>query len=229
MSSMAGLGIADKPQYSLAELRRLDREALVARMNRIDNQTALEIATQLWNRTMTVRNNWMTGRNQRANSMEVMAGRRLAELPALLESMRKIDFGQIVIGKSTMSADRLQELPAIVRLLMGNPYPRDSRHVADHLIRYLDLYIDPHRRLPQHLSYLGLEWISRAGLICIVLRAVLDWPLWTLFVFLSPSMLLGSRMTLSKNLQRLRLLALYVSFTDEFVGEEQQREEVPDG
>ena len=213
--------VAGKPRYTLEDLRRLDQDILRARLSCIDNQTARDIATQLWNRVMACRREMFRqpGKDGRPLSMKNLAGKNFPELPILLENMRLLNFSQIVISKSSMIIDRLQELPALTRLLLPNPYPRHSQHVADHLIRYLDLYINPHKRLPQHLSYLGFECIAWAGMICIVLRSLLDWPIWTLLIFLSPILLLSSRITLTRNLQRVRLLALYISFTDEFVSE----------
>jgi hypothetical protein len=231
MADNAVMFATAKPAYSPQDLRRLNREVLLKRLVWIDNQTAREIATQLWNRTMSARPGLFRnpGSSSRLFGMESMAGRKFDEMPELLEDMRHVSFGQIVIGKSTMISDRLSELPALVRLLMANPYPRSSRSAADHLIRYLDLYLNPHCRMPQHLIYLGLEYFSWAGMLGIGFGSMLAWPLWTLLIFFLPSLLLGSRMTMSRNLQRIRLLALYISFTDEFVEREHHPEDAQDG
>lgn len=230
MTEQTPLSSEGKPGYTPQQLRGITVADLKARIGRIDNQQARNIAYKLWT---LLENHYRNQYGQLAitDSSTVAALNRLPRsgLPRLLEQLRRIAFGDMIADGPQRLEQHLDSLHPLIRFLQPPAKVRHSFDSARHLSHYLEFYVDPARQVPE--SFIR-GWIFTLGML--TSYALPGWLGYLLrdapqrgwiFSGLVQLMILGtflSVLVIAGYGQR-RALALYISFTDEFVdnGEEQ--------
>ena len=227
MTKLTELRCEGKPGHTPEELNSITVADLKARIGRIDNQQARNIAFKLWSLLENQYRN-QYGQLSIKDRHTVSALNRLPRraLPAQLERLRSIDLGDMIADGPQRLEAQLQGLHPFIRFLQPPARVRHSFDSAQHLARYLEFYMDPRRRVPE--SFIR-GWIFGTGmLVSFLLPGWLGYLLhesalraW-IFGGLVLCMIIGtglSAFSLAGFGQR-RLLALYISFTDEFVNDE---------
>jgi hypothetical protein len=216
-----------KPGYTPEQLRDMTVADLKARIGKIDNQQARNIAFKLWS---LLENQYRNQYGQLAisDTHSVAALNRWPRhgLLRLLEQLRRIDFGDMIAEGPQRLEEQLQSLHPFIRFLQPPARLRLSFDSAEYLLRYLEFYLDPARQIPE--SFIR-SWIFTLGMLASYLL-----PAWLIYLLrdaprrgwifsgLVLLMILGtllSVLAIAGHSQR-RAIALYISFTDEFVNDE---------
>ncbi|MCB1218419.1 hypothetical protein KDL44_13600 [bacterium] len=147
-------------------------------------------------------------------------------LLGMLEKLRHVSFRDMVLLDPQQLQEEIESANPLVRLLLPLKRLNDSRHIAEYLADNIDRLPRPHRGIPFRLQKLLNIWSPLAGILLI--------PLFSFWLSIGnvtklalvPATLLylicllcyQSFMTgLIRRRHFQRTLALYISFTDEFV------------
>ena len=235
-------GASAPPRYTEAELDSISSTDLHARLERIDNETAQAIAGRLYSmagierlvmRTIPQAENAESdepvGEDQhwvrQDNSLRLLAAARPQALLNKLRQMEGLDYGMLMVIGPQGIRERLRERPALMRLLSPPIRLELSEDIADALVRYGEFLAAEDGRLPwtQYIPYLPLL----PALLCLAVlfpMTMLPKVFFALPMAIVMLLILGAGRFFSwfTNEDRLRKLALYITFTDEFVVEPEE-------
>ncbi|MCB1221761.1 MAG: hypothetical protein H7A35_14260 [Planctomycetales bacterium] len=214
-----------KPGYDEARLQALTVAELRDRLSRIDNPTALAIATKLWQAMESLFTNQYGSSLMRDEySTWQIAARNRHRLLRRLEALRRVDIGDFLAEGPQRMDMALQHLHPLVRLLRPAQKAKRSEDSADWLLRNLEFVEDPERQFPEGFVR---SWIFGVGMFLTmalpVLLVLLLAPLLeNKVVLLLPTFVILVTGILVSVLQLhgysvVRIMAAYISFTDEFV------------
>ncbi|MEZ5339033.1 MAG: hypothetical protein R3F46_12340 [bacterium] len=219
-----------KPDYTMDALRELDNLDLQRRVERIDNRMAQRIARQLWEEFHRM---WSVDHpegTQQYRSLQFTQRRELLILHAELQRLRGCSFGAMVLEAPQLLRERWDELPALLRLLLRPPAGLNSEQAGRDLLDYSELLTGQSRGIPGVLVRSALRWGSILCLVVIPLLALLAsrWNGNWLILMVAPGILYTFAYMAGiyrvESRQYMLALALFISFTDEFVERHQDGE-----
>jgi hypothetical protein len=235
-------GTIGKPRYTLADLYRIDNIILMKRLARIDNPLAHRIADVLYTRSGI--GGWTNKKwrpdlfmlkdgsvipggeifEERPIKLRKLTGWRPQQLLSLLNRLQQVSFRDLIADGPEAIREKLDTRPALLRLLFPTPRLEKTVHIPGALISQLEFLIGEKRSVP---------WVFLRALIPFIPAVTSFGPILP-FIFrehpnfklamiaMVPSVLLGLFvMSWIQNYDRQRLLALYISFTDEFISAEE--------
>ena len=218
-----------KPAYDLTLLRHMTIGELRERIGRISNQQARHIAVGLWQELAGC---WrgMDARQLRDGATVVQAlGWRPQALVELVNVLRGMDFGQVIMEGPEGMDEFLERLHPLWRIFMPPPRLRRSFDNAKRLSRFLEFYVNPDRSMPAGV----LNWLKLIGGLLVGLAMLYGGmlylktqhqpPPWKLALAGLPAIIVI--IAAGREFQayfRRRVLAIYISFTDEFMDDEKQ-------
>ncbi|MCB1188218.1 hypothetical protein KDL29_13725 [bacterium] len=249
MSNGPSSTTAGKRLYSREDLDRITNQDLIDRMAHIDNELALDIAARIFEkliryvpRATRIEEEREMDYGQGPVSTRVLSplvtiSRMGIVLPGMLVSMLqrfgKISFGRQVAEGPQYLRERLEDADGLGRLESGFSSIRDTSLIADYLISNMEV-LSGERPL---LRWKYLRPVLQVFCFCIMLIALNaifqsrfcnDYPyaMFGLYLLLLVSQAMTSFMLM--NHTKIRMLALYMSFTDEFVAEDDKGEDSAD-
>ncbi|MCB1188229.1 hypothetical protein KDL29_13780 [bacterium] len=232
---------ATKPFYEPEQLRQMTEAELKGRIGRISNPQARHIAIRIWQAiddNFTRKSDYMESRRSfpadwLSFNMEPHADEMLADR---LDELREVEFGKLI----SLGPEQLMQFTAnlnpLWKMFEYRPRPKRTIDTADFLIRYMECLVNPEIRISWGARY-GLHhagMFSAIGLaiglhgIAMTLAAQklhsyavpLTEVLAMLFMFTAA--VLGFLHHEVRTTDKLRQMALFISFTDEFIDDERQ-------
>ncbi|MCB1218423.1 hypothetical protein KDL44_13620 [bacterium] len=233
MTDSAGLRHEGKPSYSMSDLQRITAGELRGRLARIDNPHARAIAERLWKaveRQFTNQYGQLMLKDHHT-LRRMAAGGVQQRLLTRLEELRRLDIGDIVAEGPSRMQQALESLHPFVRFLHPPLSLKHSAESAEHLLRYLEFHENPGQTVPESFRR---SWLFVSGMFAFLIMPMLILVMWIDFVreqrwlvivvmFIAITGVLLSAIQLA-GFGRLRTLSLYVSFTDEFIGMDGERD-----
>ena len=218
-----------KPWYIREDLQMMMIGDLRGRIGRISNQQARHLAVGLWSQVQ---------RCYRGLDRSLLADRRSVaqalawrpnQLLLLLGAMREVSFGSIIMEGPEHMNQYLDSLHPLLALFMPKSSVRRSYDNAARLAVFLEFYINPGQRLPERF----VNWIRLlAGVVIAlgILAADIVYlssvesrhPALIFGLAILPILILIVSGREFQAFQRRRTLALFISFTDEFIDDERQ-------
>ena len=213
-----------KPTYSHTVLESFDSLQLHTRIDRIDNRMAREVAVLIWNEftRMWASDNPDLDPNRISWPLSVLRAVDRKFLYVELDELRRVCIGAMLLESPQLIRERWQELHPLLRMVMRPPAGKDSSNAGRDLVEYHELLTGQTSRVPGFIIRAALRWGAIGCMIILPFLAMLLAPAGTKAGYvLLPSLLYVvlylSVMYRVESRQYLRLLALYISFTDEFV------------
>ncbi|MCB1218415.1 hypothetical protein KDL44_13580 [bacterium] len=210
---------AGKPQYTPRSLSRLTALDLHARLERIDNPLAHEVAAELWTRIlrMSMVPREVIDRQEPGLHVRRMAGGNTGRLLRLLDELRHASLAEAIVADSSGLRELLGEGSLLQRL--GGPLPvLDS---TDKRVEFLLRFLECLKRPPWKTDWQSMERLRGLAHLVLNLGFFVSLAMGgsrTVLPGLAAAALLIIGLLVWKFLyERVRLLALYISFTDEFV------------
>ena len=220
---------AGKPGYSERDLDEIRGSHLRARVGRISNQQARHIAVGLW---QILEGQVTSGRDSPTQLPDNWSLRKLAmeggtQLLLQKDKLQSVDFGDMVVMGPEYMDGFLDNMHPFYRLIVSPPPVKSSFDIAKRLYDYMEFYTNPGQSFPQ-------EFMNKVHLVLLYAFAALaglaermfntngdiDWLLLIIFLIACGLMLLLSFG--HGRARRVRILALFISFTDEFIDDERQ-------
>ncbi|MCB1188231.1 hypothetical protein KDL29_13790 [bacterium] len=218
--------LADKPWYDYEALRHITLGELKTRQWHITNTQARVIAERLWKLT---EDSWDRGRrrgifnrpNDEWTAMRFVSGAS-GSLPHSINDLRGVDFGDLIVEGPERLRECIDRMNPLMRLFKGNPRLRNTEDCADFMVQYLEFIRYPGTSLTMPFLLEVVVWIGMLGSI--------GFWLWlqynggkgnadTVVMATAVLAMLGIRLLGANNdgKARVRALAVYISFTDEFI------------
>ncbi|MCB1188178.1 hypothetical protein KDL29_13520 [bacterium] len=217
--------LSGKPSYAMVKLRQLDNRMLPARLERIDNQMARSIATEVWEEFHRM---WSVDHpegSKQYRSLQYVNERDMQVLYDELERLRQCSFGALVLEGPQILRERWDELHPMFRLLMRPPAGKRSSQAGRDLLDYSELLTGQRNGIPGVLIRNALRYGAILSLVILPLALIASmfWnSSWVSFVPMPGILYLFIYMSVLyrvESRQYMNALALYISFTDEFVEE----------
>ncbi|MEZ5339030.1 MAG: hypothetical protein R3F46_12325 [bacterium] len=225
-----------KPAYTLAKLNSIDLFNLRERKDRIDNPLAREIAEHIWERYWNeLRRRILSGAhghmtNQRIASVlaenrqiDFLCAGRSERVLGYIQNMKQTKLGLIAVEPGVNAKDILQRANPFIKPFINASAPSSSKEMAQFLIDNMELYSTSRPRQPWSITY---QIVNITFGISLSAYIASFFEMFTFSRLLSQLILVPVALSLifyhwAENIQFNRLLALYISFTDEFVGDDQ--------
>ncbi|MCB1188228.1 hypothetical protein KDL29_13775 [bacterium] len=221
-----------KPGYSISDLQDMTVGELKGRIGRISNQQARHIAVRLWQH---VEQDSGGGDSRKSTvsrdhvSVHKIANWNQQALLNMLDQMRKVHFGQLLASDPEAFEDSAskKESNILFRPLWNTA--RTTFNSADKLYRNMERHAYGGRAIPGHVSayfrlIIFLPLLVGAILLGGKLRSQYEIHEGIMFLYaVIFSFAMVGLFYMPMYLLRLhRALALYISFTDEFIDDERQ-------
>lgn len=149
----------------------------------------------------------------------------------MLGRLQHVSFRDMVMLDPQQLQEEIESTNPLLRLLLPQKRLTEARHVADFLADNIDRLPQPHRGTPYRLQKLVIAWLPVLAILAVpavtlAVKAIgysLLTPAFAAVMFVFTLMLIRSMLAgLIRRRHFQRTLALYISFTDEFVGEDQE-------
>ena len=235
MGQASGITFREKPLHSVQSLQGITVQQLHRRLHQVDNALAQPVAHALWNMmglSINYRVSGLLGQGAGQSAWRT-AGLAPGRLLAMLRRMRKISFSRLVLEGPEEISGRLGLLNPLRQGRLKPPSARDPQRFASHLAACLEFYINPWQLLPWRPVRAVLSLLAALAICLLAIWFMAGWHyqyeydlLMIGFVQLAGLALLGLLVYDYSVLSEQRLLALYISFTDEFVTGEPEWENI---
>ncbi len=221
-----------KPHYIRQDLDMMSVACLRERVGRISNQQARHLAIGIWQQVQGCYRGLDRGQLADRRSVAQALGWRPGQLVGLLERMQRASFGQVVLEGPEGMNEYLEGLHPMLRLFMPASQLTRSFDTAARMTRFLEFYVEGSQPVP-HSFYNALKLMGGI-VLALGLVALAAWylkpihsppPLLIAGLAVPPILLLLCSMREYTAFFRRRALALYISFTDEFMDDEKQHDE----
>ncbi|MCB1218426.1 MAG: hypothetical protein R3F46_12290 [bacterium] len=221
--------LAAKPAYREPDLNAMLGSELRARVGRISNQQARHIAVGLW---QILEGQVTSGRSSPPQLPDNWSLHQLAigggtQLLLLLDKLQSVDFGDMVVMGPEYMDGFLDKMHPFYRLIVSPPPVKSSFDIAKRLYDYMEFYTNPGQSFPQeflnkiHIVLL-YAFTALAGLAERMFNTNGDIDSVLLYGFLLAAGLMLLLSHFHSRMRRVRIIALYISFTDEFIDDERQ-------
>ncbi|MCB1218416.1 hypothetical protein KDL44_13585 [bacterium] len=222
----------DKHHYENADLDRIDSRMLQQRLYRIDNPLAREIAEDLFSRLRrTFRSvDFLSTDPKYRPSLRMLCGNEANGLLRQLRRMQEQRLSGLIMEGPEFVERILANLHPLQRLLWPPPRPESSKQLSRILVEYVEFIGNEKRRFSWRFGTI-LNVVLTLISALLLLYVSTDFMRWILFLLFGPAFmfLMWGVHAFNQNAEQ-RLLALYISFTDELVQHEleQHPEEAED-
>ena len=224
-------GIRDsgnKPAYDQDQLRSTTVTDLKARIGRISSQQARHIAVKLW---QSVESCFLDQYGQMhlkdEHTIAQATRRHFTGMLELLNKLADIDLGDIIVAGPQELDRHLESLHPLVRLLLPPARTHNSFDAADRLGHYLEFYMNPDQRIPGTLREGLIFSFSLIVTFVGCLTAIIllkDNFAYKGYFFGGLILVLMAGVILSAirfaGFGKKQAIALYISFTDEFMDDD---------
>ncbi len=234
-------GMREKPGYSTEDLKQMSVGDLRGRVGRISNQQARHITVKLWqaiDENYRRKSDYVESRRNFPQdwlsfNMEPHADEMLADR---LEELRGVEFGKLIALGPEQLLEFTSGLSPMLKLFDYRQRPKMTMDTAEFLLRYMECLVDPDCKVSWGARYgmyqagSMLSIVLGIGLHGLVLflaeQQVHSYavPLTEVvaMLFLGAAAILGFLNREVRTKDKLRQMALYISFTDEFMDNERQ-------
>ncbi|MCB1188230.1 hypothetical protein KDL29_13785 [bacterium] len=226
-----------KPYFDEHDLAGICFAELRGRVGRISNQQARHIAVRLWRflqKAAQSDDTWQTAvaSQDRPGFLLKTRKRRLLQL---LEQLREVDLGDMLVEGPESLQERFSPTHPLGRLIRPQWKPRNTDDLARFMLDHLEFLIDPSRRSKLTGSQVGrlLLMIATLATGFYFLHSVVGFAAmgssFSVLIIVALFLLVGAeyfvRMSKASPYETEQVLALYISFTDEFIDDERQYED----
>ncbi|MCB1221757.1 MAG: hypothetical protein H7A35_14280 [Planctomycetales bacterium] len=212
-----------KPSYDRDRLRQLKVGELEKRLQRIDNEIAHEVAAILWKRIedIGIFRAAIHGKSTRDLSVAQQAGMGSSVVTRLLKKLRQVQLAECLLADRERLAAMLENMHWSWKMFVPIPPMRDARSRAAFLTNYLECLVPNGWQVSwginMPLNLFFIAWFLAFNYL-FLLYAPWNAPSWQFTtVVISSNLLLHSFFHFKNYYYQLRSIALYISFTDEFV------------
>ncbi|MCB1221766.1 MAG: hypothetical protein H7A35_14235 [Planctomycetales bacterium] len=218
--------LADKPWYDYEALRHITLGELKTRQWMITNEQARVIAQRLWKIT---EDSWNRGRRRRIwnnpndewTAMRFVSGAS-GSLPHSINELRGVDFGDLIVEGPDRLRECIARMNPLMQLFKGRPRLRNTEDCADFIVHYLEFIRYPGTSLTMPFILEAIWWIAVLGFV----------PFWFWLqgsagrgqvsnevIIMAIAAVAGASLLTAHNngRARVRAMAVYISFTDEFI------------
>ncbi|MCB1218420.1 hypothetical protein KDL44_13605 [bacterium] len=220
---MGETAISGKRRYDQDALKQIRVKDLHARLLQIDNDIARQFASDLWHRMISGGTipTAVIGGNANDIILRKLFGMHSGSGLRLLERLRGVRMAELLLADRTLLLEALGSMHWSWSLLSGVPRGLERGTRLDFLIHYLECLPDRGWRLPwqwMNVSIRVLAIMLMLGLSSAVLSLAMSIPgSGLVFGILIAQLFVNLPGALLNRYGRIRLLVLYISFTDEFV------------
>ena len=212
----------DKHHYVNDDLDRLDSRMLQQRLYRIDNKLAREIANELFERVRRTFKSvdFLSSDPKYRPSLRMLCGNEAMGLLKQLRRMQKLRLSGLIMEGPEFVERILGNLHPIERMMQPPPHPTSSRGLTKILVENVEFFGDSRRSFSWRFGTVMNLLLGLAAAVFLlyispeVIRGILLLLFGPGFLFL----FWGVHAFMQNSEQRL--LALYISFTDELVQHE---------
>ena len=222
MESIGETAVIGKPAYDREALRQLTVRDIELRLDRIDNVIAKEVASELWAILFHegVIAHSVIGRIVAELGVTRIAGHGMELLILIVNRLRRIQFSEFLLLDKVLLKEKLSNMHWSWHSFDFLPSKLDRQGRVRFLTGYMECLLPDGWNVPWERARLAYEIANPIIAIAAIFFMISQQNVLPVRIYLPITLLLmlayPTQTWLINMYRKLRLLALYISFTDEF-------------